>query len=77
MSKNLIFCDFGIRIFERLGKYLLVYDAGEIADDWRELEVSELEANEAMVDSKGAHGVIINHHNKGNLGRKIPLGEEI
>ncbi len=60
-----IFLGNGIEIEQDSGKIFLIYDAGEITDRYREIEISEREANEAMKDSMEAYYVILKHEKEG------------
>lgn len=60
-----IFLGNGIEIEQDSGKIFLIYDAGEITDRYREIEISEREANEAMKGSMEAYYVILKHEKEG------------
>ena len=57
--KKLIFSDFGIEIFLSEGSYSIRYDAGGVASDFREVEVTEAEAVRAMRSEKEAYEVLV------------------
>lgn len=54
-----IFSGFGIEIFKRDGRYFIRYDAGEIAVQIREEEITEEEAAKAQKSEGGAYEVLL------------------
>lgn len=54
-----IFSGFGVEIFQRGGRFFIQYDAGEIAVQMREQEVTEEEATRAQRSEKDAYEVIL------------------
>lgn len=54
-----IFCDYGIEVFFRDGRYYIRVDSGEIASRIIELEVSEEDAKRAQLSENDAYHVII------------------
>lgn len=66
MSKP-IFSDFGIEIFQRNGQRFVRYDAGEIAVQFQETEISEAECIKAQKSEKDAHEVLLACQRRTNL----------
>lgn len=54
-----IFSGFGVEIFQRDGRFFIQYDAGEIAVQMCEQEVTEEEAVKAQKSEKDAYEVIL------------------
>ena len=54
-----IFSGFGSRILQRNGRFYIVYDAGEIAIQNRQVEVTEAEAQKAQRSERDAYEVLI------------------
>ena len=65
--RTTLFTGYGIEILTEGSKFWIRYDAGEIAVQMREDEVSALEAAEAQRDEQAAYYVIL-----GAQGRKPP-----
>jgi len=57
--ENKIFSDFGIEIFMRDNRYFIRYDAGEVAVQMREEEVTEEDAFKAQKSEQGAYEVLL------------------
>ena len=56
-----IFCDYGIEIFKRDGRYFIKYDAGEIVGRFVEVEVTEQQALKAQKSESDAYHVLLEH----------------
>lgn len=56
---DVIFAEFGIEIVKRDGALFIRYDAGHLAVQMREDEISETEAKQAMRGEKDAHQVLL------------------
>jgi hypothetical protein len=54
-----IFSGFGIEVFKRDGRYFIRYDAGEIAVQFREEEITEEEAAKAQKSEEDAYEVLL------------------
>lgn len=54
-----IFSGFGIEIFKRDGRHFIRYDAGEIAVQFREDEITEEEATKAQTSEESAYEVLL------------------
>lgn len=54
-----IFSGFGIEVFKRDGRYFIRYDAGEIAVQFREDEITEEEAAKAQKSEESAYEVLL------------------
>ncbi len=65
-----IFVGNGIEIVKRNGKYILIYDAGEICDRMEEIEITEKEVELAKKSSMDAYNIIIKYQNKAMFGDK-------
>lgn len=59
-----IFVGNGIEIIKKNGKYILIYDAGEICDRMEEIEITEEEVKLAKKSSMEAYNIIIKYQNK-------------
>lgn len=62
-----IFSDFGIEIFKRGERYFIRYDAGEIAMQFREDEITEEEAVKAQECEESAYKVLLACQQRHNL----------
>ena len=58
MSKP-VFSGYGVEIFRRDGRFFIRYDAGEIAVQMREDEISSEEASKAQKSEKDAYEVLL------------------
>jgi hypothetical protein len=56
---NMIFQGFGVEIFQRDGRYFIRYDAGEITVQFRENEITDVEAAKAQKDEESAYEVLL------------------
>lgn len=56
-----IFKDYGIEIFIKNNQYFIEYDAGEIAQKFVTIKVSEEDANIAQRSSNDAYNVILKY----------------
>lgn len=65
-----VFVGNGIEIVERHGKYILIYDAGEICDRIEEIEITKEEVELAKKSSMDAYNIIIKYQNKAKFGVK-------
>ncbi len=54
-----IFAEYGIEILRRGHRLYIRYDAGEIAVQLREIEITEAEAERARESEQGAYEVIL------------------
>jgi len=63
-----IFIGNDIEIVKRNGKYILIYDAGEICDRMEEIEITEEEVELAKASSMNAYNIIIKYQNKAMCG---------
>ena len=54
-----IFSDYGVEIFSRDGRFFIRYDAGEIAVQMREDEITAEEASKAQKSEKDAYEVLL------------------
>lgn len=54
-----IFSGFGVEIFSRDGRFFIRYDAGEIAVQMREDEITAEEASKAQKSEKDAYEVLL------------------
>lgn len=59
MSDQVVFSDFGVAIIEREGRFFARYDAGDIAVQSREDEISEYEAERIKKSEKDAYEVLL------------------
>lgn len=66
-----VFEGYGIGIVKKDEKLFLRYDAGEIVSDYREIEISQEDAEKAQKSSQGAYEVIIAYQNKNIYGEKL------
>ena len=58
-----IFVGNGIEIVKKNGKFILIYDAGEITDRMEEIVITESEVELAKRSSMDAYNIIIKHQN--------------
>ena len=56
---NMIFSGFGIEIFKRDKLYFIRYDAGELAVQFQESEISKDEASRAQRSEESAYDVLL------------------
>ena len=56
---DVIFPDFGVEIIERDGRFFVRYDAGEIATQFREDEISKDEAAKVLRSEEDAYEVLL------------------
>ena len=56
---DLLFSDYGIEVRRRHGRFFIRYDAGEVAVQMREDEISEEEFLSVQQSEKDAHGVLL------------------
>ena len=63
-----VFVGNGIEIVKREGKYYLKYDAGEICDRIKQIQITDAEMKLAQKSSIDAYNVIIQYQNKGIYG---------
>lgn len=56
---EIVFSDFGIEIFKRGERYFIRYDAGEIAVQFREEEITGEEAARAQESAESAYQVLL------------------
>lgn len=59
MSDDVVFTGFGIEIIKRGGRFFARYDAGELAVQPREDEITEEEALRAQKSEKDAYEVLL------------------
>lgn len=59
-----IFTGNGIEIFKQNDSYFLIYDAGEISDKMKKIQITEEEAELAQKSSMDAYNVIIKYQNR-------------
>jgi len=59
MNDRVMFSGFGVTIIERDGRLFALYDAGEIAVQLRENEISEHEARKMQKSEKDAYEVLL------------------
>lgn len=59
-----IFTGNGIEIFKQNDIYFLIYDAGEISDKMKKIQITEEEAELAQKSSMDAYNVIIKYQNR-------------
>jgi len=67
---NRVFVGNGIEIVKRDGKFVLIYDAGEICDRIEEIEITEEEVEVAKKSSMDAYNIIIKNQNEMMFGKK-------
>lgn len=67
-----IFEDFGIEIVKRNQHYYVQFDAGELAVVMVEAEITEDEANKAMLSEKDAYEVLITCQKRGGI-KRLPI----
>lgn len=65
-----IFIGNGVEIVKKEGKFILIYDAGEICDRMEEIEITEEEVELAKVGSMEAYNIIIKYQNIARFGDK-------
>ena len=60
-----IFDDYGIEIFENLGKYIIRVDSGELASRHVEAEISAEDAIIAQQSPQASYEILMKYKNKG------------
>jgi hypothetical protein len=60
-SEITVFNKFGIRIFRRDDRIFIEFDAGHIASQYKQVEVTEEEAAKAQLSEKDAYEVLLKY----------------
>lgn len=61
-SRILLFEAFGVHVYGAQDRYWARYDAGELADDWVEVEISAEEVQRLKRSERDAYEVLLAHH---------------
>lgn len=65
-----IFVGNGIEIVKRDNVYYMIYDAGEICDRMKEIQITEEEVALAQRSSMDAYNIIMKHQNEKMFGNR-------
>ena len=56
-----LFCNYGIEILKKDGKYYIRFDSGELVSAMKKIEVTEKDASLAQRDEKTAYHILLNY----------------
>lgn len=60
--RSLLFSGFGVQVFGANDRLWVRYDAGELVDEWVEVEVSAEEFHKLQRSESDAYEVLLAHH---------------